>query len=83
MKINRFDWLEPTAGLFYLQINLFIMIFDKFWEKSGNNASLGQYAGILKQLKVSKDIKNFHVCNTFFKHVIVAHMIVLVMKNSG
>ncbi len=83
MKINRFDWLEPTVGLFHLQMNLLIIIFDKFWGKPGNIASLGQYAGVLKRPKVLKDMKNFHVCDTFFKHLIDVHVIALVMEESG
>ncbi len=83
MKLNKFDWLEPTAGLFHLQINLFTMMFDKLWGKSGNTASLSRYAGVLKQPKVSRDMKNFHACNTFFKHLVDAHVIALLMEESG
>ena len=82
MKINRFDWLEPTAGLFHLQMNLLTMLFDKLWGKPGNIASLGQYAGVLKRPKVSKDMKNFHACDTFLKHLIDADVIALVMEEN-
>lgn len=80
MKIIRFDWLEPIAGLFYLQINLLIMIFGKFWKKPRNVASLDQYARVLKQPKVSKNMENFHTYNMFFKHIINAYAIILVIK---
>lgn len=64
-------------------MNLLTMFFDKLWGKPGNVASLGQYAGVSKRLKVSKDMKNFHTCDTFFKHLIDVHMIALVMEESG
>lgn len=68
MQINRFDWLEPTTRLFHLEINPFIIMFPKFCAKPKNIASPCQYARILKQSKISKDMKNFHVCDIFFKH---------------
>ena len=83
MKINRVDWFKLTTRLIHLQMNLFTIIFDKFWEKTGIVACLGRYAGILKQSKVSKDMKNFHVCDTFFKHIINIYAITLIMKKSG
>lgn len=43
--LHKLDWLEPTAGLFHLQMNLLTMLFDKLWGKSGNVASLSRYHG--------------------------------------
>ncbi len=83
MKLNKFDWLEPTVGLFHLQMNLLTMLFDKLWGKSENTTSLGRYAGVLKQPKVSRDMKNFHACDTFFKHLVDAYVIALLMEESG
>lgn len=64
-------------------MNLLIMIFDKFWGKSGNIASLSQHTGVLKQPKVSNNIKNFHAYDMFFKYLIDAHMIALIMEEIG
>lgn len=83
MKLNKFDWLDPTAGLFHLQMNLLTIMFDKLWGKSGNIASLSQFSRVLKRLKVSRDIKNFHAYNTFFKHLVDVHVIALLMEKSG
>ena len=64
-------------------MNLLIMLFDQFWGKTRNVASLRCYQGVLKRPNVSKDIKNFHVCNTFFRHVINAYIVALLMKTTG
>ncbi len=58
-------------------------MFDKLWGKSGNAAFLSQYDEVLKQPKVLGDIKNFHTCDTFFKHLVNAHVIALLMKKTG
>lgn len=81
--LDKFAWLEPIAGLFYLQMNLFTMLFDQFWGKSGNIASLHRYQGVLKRPNVSKDMKNFYAYNTFFKHVVDTHIIALFMKTTS
>lgn len=83
MKINRFDWFEPTAELFHLQINLLTMFFDKLWGKPRNITSLDQYTKVSKRLKMSKDIKNFYTCDTFLKHLIDIYVIALIMKESS
>lgn len=59
------------------------MIFDKFWRKPGNVAYWDKYSGVLKRPKVLKDMKNFHICNIFFKHIIDVNVISLVMKKNG
>lgn len=58
-------------------------MFDKLWGKSGNAASLSQYAEVLKQPKVWGDMKNFYIYDAFFKHLVNAHVIALFMKKSG
>lgn len=32
-SLKKFDWLEPVAGLFHLQINLLLILFNKLWGK--------------------------------------------------
>ncbi len=83
MKLNKFDWFEPTTGLFHLQMNLLTMMFNKLWGKSKNTASLGRYTRVLKQPKVSRDMKNFYAYDTFFKHLVDMHVIALLMEKSG
>ena len=56
------------------------MLFNKLWGKLGSTALLDQYQGVLKRPKVSKDMKNFHTCDTFFKHVIDAYVVALIME---
>lgn len=82
-NLDKFDWLEPTAGLFHLQMNLLTMLLDKLWGKCGNVASLSRYQGVLKRPNVSKDMKNFHACDTFFRHVVDAHIVALLMETIG
>lgn len=59
------------------------MFFDKLWGKPRNIVFLSQYAKVLKQSKISKDMKNFHTCDTFFKYLIDVNIIILVKKKSG
>ena len=64
-------------------MNLLTMLFDQFWGKPGNVASLRYYQGVLKRPNVSKDMKNFHACDTFFRHVVDAHIVALLMETTG
>lgn len=73
MKLHQFDWFELTTRLFHLQMNTFIIIFDKLWGNSENIASLNWYTGVLKQPKISKNMKIFmHI--TGFSNIWLIHM---------
>lgn len=56
------------------------MFFNKLWDKLGNITSLSQYQGVLKRQNVSKNMKNFYVCKSFFKYLFNIHIIILPMK---
>lgn len=47
LLLDRFQWLEPVAGLFHLQMNLLSMLIEKFWDVAGDLISLNWYSGIL------------------------------------
>ncbi len=59
------------------------MLFNKLWSKPGSIASWDQYQGVLKQLKVFKDIKNFYIYNTFFRHVVDVHVVALIIETTN
>ena len=59
------------------------MLFDKLWGKPKNITFLGQYTWVLKWLKLSRDIKNFDAYDIFFKYLINAYVITLVMEESN
>lgn len=58
------------------------MIFNKLYYKFGNITFLSQYTVILRQSKISKDMKNFHIYKTFFKNFINIYKIILFIKKS-
>lgn len=59
------------------------MLFDQFWGNPGNLTSLCCYQGIPKRLNVLEDMKNFHICNTYFRHVINAYIVALLIKTTS
>lgn len=63
-------------------MNIFIIIFDKLYDKAGNIASLDQCSEVLKWSNMSKYKKNFHAYNIFFKDLIDVHIIVLLMEEN-
>lgn len=40
LLLDRFQWFEPVAGLFYLQMNLLSILIGKFWDVAGDLVSL-------------------------------------------
>lgn len=74
---------QANSRAFSSVMNLFTMLFDKLWGKYENITFLSYYQDILKKLNVSKDMKNFHICNTFFKHIIDVYIVVLLIETTG
>lgn len=67
------------AGLFYLQIKLLFMLFDKFWDITGNIVSLNCFSSILKQKYITKaaNSTNFHHFDDILYMVVEALTITL------
>lgn len=49
-------------------------------DKARNMALLDWYQGVLKQSKVSKDMKNFYTYNSFFRYIINPYIIALIIE---
>ncbi|WP_375449348.1 hypothetical protein [uncultured Nostoc sp.] len=82
---SRFQWLEPVARLFHLQMNFLSMLFDWFWDIAGDIVSLNRYAGILKQKYITKaaDNNHFYHSDDFLRTVMEALIITLCMHPAG
>ena len=74
-ELDTFKWLEPIAGLFYLQMTVLKTFLQILWGKSRDASSLSRCHDALRRPKVFKDMKNFYACNDFFKTVIDANVI--------
>ena len=74
-KLNTFKWLKAIAGFVHLLITVLKNFFQILWGKSRNISSLSQCYDSLRCSKVSKDIKNFHAYNNFFKMVIDVNVV--------
>lgn len=84
LPLPRFDWLEPVAGLFHLQINVLSVFFDKFWGNASSIVDLDHYNGILKRKYISKTAKTkyFHHSDEFLRFVIEALIVTLYMHHT-
>lgn len=49
----------------------------------GKRRLLESIPWVLKRPKVSKEMRNFHACDTFFRHLVDAHTIALLMETAG
>lgn len=75
-ELDTFKWLKLIVGFFYLQITILKTFFQILQGKSKDASSLSWCHNTLRCSKVSKNMKNFHVCNNFFKMVINTNLVV-------
>ena len=77
----RFNWIEPIAGFFHLQMNVLTILHTSFWGAPGDLYSLQRFNAVLKHRQgVGLDIKKyFHANDEFFRMIIHAHVIALCM----
>lgn len=59
---------------------MLLILFNKLWDKLKSTILLSSYQEVLKQPKVFKDMKNFYICNTFFKNVINTYVVILIIE---
>ena len=81
-ELDTFKWLEPIAGLFYLQMTVLKTFLQILWGKSRDASSLSRCHDALRRPKVSKDMKNFHACDDFFKTVIDVNVVAICITSA-
>lgn len=74
-ELDTFKWLELIAYLFHLQMTVLKTFFQILCGKSRDTSSLNWCFDTLRRPKISKDMKNFYLCNDFFKTVIDVNMV--------
>lgn len=79
----RFGWVEPVAGLFHLQMNVLKMLMHAFeGELAGESFGVRRFAGMLRRQGISKEIKDFHACDEFFRNLGDGYIIAFYMHYS-
>jgi hypothetical protein len=81
--LMRFGWVEPIAGLFRLQMNVLKLLFGVFEGDAVDPGSVKRFSTILRRKSVSKEIKNFHACDDFFRMVLKAYTLVYYQHYAG
>lgn len=62
---ERLDFLEPVIGLFHLQMNVLKIHMQNFWQPM-----LEDFAGMIRDKKVSFKVPDFRAANYFFNDVL-------------
>jgi hypothetical protein len=81
--LMRFGWLEPIAELFHLQMNVLKLLFRVFEGDAVDPGSLKRFSTILRRKGVSKEIKDFHAWDDFFRMVLKAYILVYYQHHAG
>ena len=80
----RFDWVEPVAGLFHLQMNMLKMLLHVFeGEPAGESFGVRRFATMLRRHGVTKDVKDFHACDDFFRTLAEGYIVAIYMHTTG
>ena len=80
----RFGWVEPVAGLFHLQMNVLKMLMHAFeGEPAGESFRVTRFTRMLRRQGISKDIKDFHACDEFFRNLGDGYIIAFYMHCAG
>ncbi len=81
--IKRFQFIEPIAELFHLQINVLKLFLGTTWGKTGNWISLAHFQQALSQKRATRDLKNFHAFDNFFQTVVTSFALALCMQETS
>jgi hypothetical protein len=81
--LMRFGWVEPIAGLLHLQMNVLTLIFGVFEGDAVDPGSHKRFSTILRRKGVSKDIKDFHAYDDFFRMVLQAYILAYYQHHAG
>ena len=82
LVFNYFQYIEPIAGFFYLQMNMLKLFLGASCGKKDNCVSLAHFKVILGRNKALQDTKDFHACNDFFKTIAKSFAILLCMHGA-
>lgn len=80
--IHSFQFAEPIAGLFHLQMNLLRLLLNALWGQKEDRISLARFKMGLGRQNATRDAKNFHASDDFFRTVIKAFVIALCMHGA-
>ena len=83
LALNCFQYIEPIAGLFYLQMNVLKLFLGASWSEKDNCVSLTRFKVRLGRNNASRDAKDFYACDDFYKTVVKSFAILLCMHGAG
>ena len=81
--IDRFEFIKPIAGFLHLQMNILKLFLGATWGNLGDRISLARFQIALKQKNVTKTPKDFHVCDDFFRTIVIAFVVTLCMHGAS
>ncbi len=81
--IERLQFIKPIAGLFYLQMNVLKLFLDATWGKKGDGISLAYFQQALSRKRATRDSKDFHAFDDFFRIVVTRFALALCMQETS
>ena len=82
LALDRFQYIEPITGLFHLQMNVLKLFLGASWGHSDDRVSLARFKIGLGRNNVSRDAKDFHACDDFYRTVVKGFVISLCMHSA-
>ena len=82
LTLNCFQYIEPIAGFFHLQINVLKLFLGALWDKKNNCVFLACFKVRLGRNNASQDVKDFHACDDFYKTTMRSFAISLCMHGA-
>jgi hypothetical protein len=84
-----FDYVEPSAGLFHLQMSVLGMLLNAHFGDEKEVSSVSQYMKLLGRNsnifagKSTKKIKNFRACHELFNDILDGYLVAAVAEHYG
>ena len=82
LALNRFQYIKPIAGFFYLQINMLKLFLGALWGKKNSCVSLACFKVGLERNNASQDAKDFHACDDFYRTIVNGFVLLLCMHGT-
>lgn len=80
---DTFDWAEPVAGLFHIQMTALKMLYNVFWGNPDDIVSLSRFTNQLCRKKILEKATDFHLCNQFFLLLVEGFWLALIASECG
>ncbi|KAF8475090.1 hypothetical protein BDZ91DRAFT_789320 [Kalaharituber pfeilii] len=77
---NRLSWIEPTVGLFHLQMTILKMILRTHMGSTREPGSLKRFIVLLGRNRVEEKVKDFRACDQFMKVITDANILSACME---